>query len=256
MITLYNGDCLIEMDKIPDGSVDMILTDLPYGTTSCSWDEIIPFEPLWEQYNRVIKDNGAIVLTSTQPFTTKLINSNIDNFSYTWYWKKNTVTGFANAKKQPLRHIEDVVVFYKKPPTYNPQGVQRLNKVFKNGGNVGGETLRKDISESANKGSLRTKGNEYVQEFTNYPKQLLSINAEPMTVHPTQKPVELLEYLIKTYTNKGEVVLDSTMGSGSTGVACKRTDRRFIGIELDKDYFKIAKERIDKPVHIQQGLDI
>jgi site-specific DNA-methyltransferase (adenine-specific) len=166
---IYNMDCLEGMKLIDDKSIDMILCDLPYGTTSCSWDTIIPFKPLWTQYERIIKDNGAIVLTASQPFTSALAMSNIKMFKYQWYWIKNRITGFANAKKQPLRNIEDVLVFYKKLPTYNPQGLQRINKVCKNGKSVGGESLRKDIEESAGKGKLRTEGSEYVQEFTGYP---------------------------------------------------------------------------------------
>lgn len=205
---------------------------------------IIPFEPLWEQYKRVIKDNGAIVLTASQPFTSALIMSNIGEFSYTWYWDKGRITGFANAKKQPLRCIEDIVVFYKKPPTYNPQGLIYDPKVKKNGKSVGGESLRTNIKDSAGKGSLRTEGSEYIQEYTNYPKQTLIIKSDKNKLHPTQKPVALMEYLIKTYTNEGDLVLDNCAGSGTTGVACKNLNRNFIGIELDKEYFEIAQKRI------------
>lgn len=242
---LMLGDCLERMKEIPDGSVDMILTDPPYGTTACKWDSIIPLDPMWEQLKRVIKPNGAIVMTASQPFTTTLIASNMKMFKYCWVWNKSRVTGFANAKKQPLRCIEDIVVFYGKPPTYNPQGLTRINKKVKNGRSVGGNTLRADIDESANKGSLRTAGSEYTQEFTGYPKQILKIESANKTIHPTQKPVALMEYLIKTYTNESETVLDFTMGSGSTGVAVKNLNRKFIGIEMDEGYFNIAKERIE-----------
>ena len=257
MIDLRQGDCLEIMKDIPDGSVDMILADLPYGTTACKWDSIIPFEPLWEQYERVIKDNGAIVLTASQPFTSALVMSNPKMFRYQWYWNKNRPTGFANAKKQPLRNVEDVVVFYKKIPTYNPQGLIEINRTVRNSKSAGGETLRSNIEDSSGKGSLRTSGHSYVQKYTNYPRQALYINSESKTVHPTQKPVALFEYLIKTYTNEGETVLDNVMGSGTTGVACLNTNRSFIGIELDDKYFEIAKKRINeaqnKPEQIMLG---
>ena len=244
-IQLYNMDCLEFMKTLEDNSIDLILTDPPYGTTACKWDSIIPLDSMWEQLKRIIKPNGAIVMTASQPFTTILIASNMKMFKYCWVWNKSRVTGFANAKKQPLRCIEDIVVFYRNPPTYNPQGLIRINKKVKNGRSVGGNTLRADINESANKGSLRTAGSEYIQEFTGYPKQILQISSEGKTVHPTQKPVTLMEYLIKTYTNEGETVLDFTMGSGSTGIACLNTNRSFIGCELDENYFKIAKDRIE-----------
>ncbi|WP_211334358.1 DNA-methyltransferase [Companilactobacillus furfuricola] len=236
------------MKAIPDGSVDMILCDLPYGTTACKWDSIISFDLLWEQYERIIKDNGAIVLTASQPFTSSLVMSNPKIFRYQWYWNKNKVTGFANAKKQPLRNVEDIVVFYKKFPTYNPQGLIEINKTKKNGNSVGGETLRRNIEDSSGKGLLRTSGHTYVQKYTNYPRQALYINSESKTVHPTQKPVKLLEYLIKTYTDEGDVVLDNCMGSGSTGVAAVNLNRDFIGYELDQNYFDIATKRINEAI--------
>lgn len=241
---LMKGDCLERMKEIPSGSVDLILTDPPYGTTACKWDSVIDLPSMWEQLKRIIKPNGAIVMTASQPFTTILIASNMKMFSYCWVWNKSRVTGFANAKKQPLRCIEDIVVFYRNPPTYNPQGLTRINKKIKNGRSVGGNTLRADIDETANKGSLRTEGSEYIQEFTGYPKQILQISSEGKTVHPTQKPVALMEYLIKTYTNENETVLDFTFGSGSTGVAARNTNRRFIGIEMDDHYFDIGSKRI------------
>jgi len=200
---------------------------------------------MWAQLKRVIKSNGAIVMTASQPFTTILISSNMKMFKYCWVWEKNRATGFANAKKQPLRCIEDVVVFYGSPPTYNPHGLTKINKTVKNGKSVGGNTLRADVEESKNKGLLRTAGSEYTQEFTGYPKQLLKIKSATSTIHPTQKPVALMEYLIKTYTNKEETVLDFCMGSGTTGVACKHLNRSFIGIEKDEKYFEMAKNRIE-----------
>ena len=229
LINLLEGDCLERMKDIPDGSVDMVLTDPPYGTTSCKWDSIIPLEPMWEQLKRIIKPNGAIVMTASQPFTTTLIASNRKMFKYCWYWKKNRATGVLNAKKQPLREIEEIVVFNVKQ--YNPQGLIEVNQPSRNS--------KKDYD---NYGSGTCKS--YVQKYTNYPRQVLEFDSIQRTVHPTQKPVALMEYLIKTYTNEGETVLDFTMGSGTTGVACKNLNRNFIGIELDEQYFKIAQERI------------
>lgn len=245
MIDLRKGDCLEVMKSIPSGSIDAIITDPPYGTTACKWDSVIDFDLMWEQLNRIIKPNGAIVLFGSEPFSSALRMSNIKNYKYDWKWNKNRKTGFANAKKMPMRCVEDVLIFYKKLPTYNAQGLIRIDKIVKNGKSVGGNTLREDIEKSKNKGSLRTEGLEYKQEFSNYPNQVLQIKSATKTVHPTQKPVELMEYLIKTYTNENETVLDFTMGSGSTGVACKNTKRNFIGIEQDENYFNIAKERIN-----------
>lgn len=245
-VELYQGECLAVMSTLPDASVDMVMCDLPYGTTACAWDSVIPIERLWEEYWRVLKPNGAVVLTAAQPFTTALIASQMDRFRYCWYWSKKAVTGFANAKKQPLRCVEDVVVFYRALPTYNPQGLIKADAVRKNSASQGGESLRTDVAVSSGKGALRTAGAQYVQEFTNYPRQLIEFPRDRSKVHPTQKPVALMEYLIRTYTNKGETVIDNTMGSGTTGVACKNTGRRFIGIERDPSYFQIAKDRISK----------
>lgn len=242
--TFLHGDCLELMRDLPDGSVDMVLCDLPYGTTACSWDSVIPFEPLWEQYWRVCKPGAAVVLTASQPFTTALIGSNMRDFRYCWYWVKSAVTGFANAKKQPLRHIEDVCVFYKSLPTYNPQGLKPLGKVQRNGVSVGGDTLRTNVEKSAGKGSLRTAGAEYVQEFTNYPRQSLEFARDSSKVHPTQKPVALFEYLIRTYTNPGETVLDNTAGSGTTAIAAENAGRRWICMERDPDYYAAAVGRV------------
>ena len=219
------------MCRIPDKSIDMILCDLPYGTTACKWDTIIPFEPLWEQYERVIKDNGAIVLTASQPFTTTLINSNPSLFRYCWYWKKKYSTGFMNANKMPLRNVEEVVVFYRRLPTYRPQGVVAVNRK---------QTRRRDKATTIYN-DMGLKEGEYTQEFTNYPSQVLEFGKEGNSVHPTQKPVALFEYLIETYTNEGETVLDNCMGSGTTAIAALNTGRYFIGIEKEKKYFDIAK---------------
>jgi site-specific DNA-methyltransferase (adenine-specific) len=238
------------MADAPDASVDMILCDLPYGTTACAWDSVIPFDSLWSHYRRIAKPNAAIVLTAAQPFTTSLIASNMKEFRYLWYWDKKAVTGFANAKLQPLRCVEDVAVFYKQRPTYNPQGLVRISKTRSNSATVGGDTVRTDTAASSGKGSLRTAGAEYVQEFTNYPKQLIEFSRDRAKVHPTQKPVALMEYLIRTYTNPGEVVLDNCMGSGTTGVAARSAGREFIGIEQDEKYFQIAVDRIAQPIPI------
>lgn len=235
MISLMLGDCLERMKEIPDGSVDLILCDLPYGTTACKWDSVIPFEPLWEQYRRIAKPSAAIVLTASQPFTTALIASNLRDFRYCWQWIKPYTTGFMNANKMPLRNVEDVVVFYKQLPTYNPQGLVEVNRK---------QTRRRD-NENTIYNDMGLKDGEYIQKFTNYPTQVLKFGRVRKTAHPTQKPVALMEYLIRTYTNEGETVLDNCMGSGSTGVACVNTNCRFIGIEMDEGYFDIAKQRIE-----------
>ena len=232
--TIYNVDCLEGMKRIPDKSVDMILCDLPYGTTACSWDTIIPFEPLWEQYERVIKDNGAIVLTSDEPFTSQLINSNLKKFRYKWIWQKSYSTGFMNANKMPLKNVEDVLVFYKKLPTYNPQGIIEINK----------SSVRKKDKKTTIYNDMGLKEGSYTQKYTNYPKQVIRTTVKERTLHPTQKPVELFEYLIKTYTNEGETVLDNCMGSGTTAIACINTNRNYIGFELDENYYKKSLERI------------
>lgn len=233
MVDLRQGDCLELMKDIPDKSIDMILCDLPYGTTTCKWDTIIPFDKLWEQYNRIIKDNGAVVLFGKQPFTSKLIISNIKDFKYGLVWIKDNHDNPLMAKKRFLNITEDICVFYKKQCKYNPQGIIEINKMTKQGR---GESL-----SQKNK-----RKNEYLQTYTNYPKNILKFKRDLPNIHPTQKPVTLLEYLIKTYTNERDVVIDNCMGSGSTGVACINTNRNFIGIELDEKYFKIAKERIEK----------
>jgi len=243
---LHLGDCLDVMQGIPDGSVDMVMTDPPYGTTACRWDVVIPFEPMWAQLKRITKPNGAIVLMASQPFTSALVMSNVKMFKYCWVWAKSRTTGFANAKRQPLRCVEDVVVFCKLSTVYNPQNLVRIDKIAKNTASAGGAILRGDVVGSEGKGKLRTSGSSYLQEFTNYPRQILEYESASKTVHPTQKPVALMEYLIRTYTNPGETVLDFTMGSGTTGVAAANTWRRFIGIEMDAEYFAIGKTRIQK----------
>ena len=225
---------------MPDGSIDMILCDLPYGTTSCCWDTIIPFEPLWEQYKRIIKYNGAIVLFGTEPFSSKLRCSNLSMYKYDWYWEKERITNIAQVKKRAGKTVETISVFYKKQPTYNPQmstynGKKRTNKV-KNG------KLGKLIDNA------EKKVVEYQDNGLRYPTQILKFNRDCLksNLHPTQKPVALCEYLIKTYTKEGGLVLDNCMGSGTTGVAAINTNRNFIGIELEEKYFNIAKNRIEK----------
>jgi len=231
---LIHGDCLEEMKNIPDGSVDMVLTDPPYGTTACKWDTVIDLKLMWEQLNRIIKPNGAIVLFGSEPFSSALRMSNIKNYKYDWVWEKSKVTGVLNAKKQPLRHLENISVFYRKQCLYFPQGLVKCDRITSTGNSGKGN--------SDNYGSVKT--GTYNQTQTGYPKQKLFFNSVGKTVHPTQKPVPLMEYLIKTYTNEGETVLDFTMGSCTTGVACKNLNRNFIGIELDKAYFDIATKRI------------
>lgn len=239
MIQLINGDCLEEMAKIPDGSVDAVICDPPYGTTACKWDTCIPFEPMWEQLKRITKKNGAIALFGSQPFTSALVMSNPKMFKYEWVWEKSP-TGFLNAKKMPMKSIENISVFYEKLPTYNPQGLTEINKE---------KTNHKTKKEKGAIGLSTHNGgrlpDNYFQKNTGYPRQVLRFNNDKGH-HPTQKPVALLEYLIKTYTNEGETVLDFTMGSGTTGVACKNLNRNFIGIELDKGYFDIAEKRLEE----------
>ena len=231
-MNLIQGDCLEEMKNIEDGSIDMILCDLPYGTTQNKWDSIIPLNRLWKQYKRIIKDNGVIVLTAQQPFTSVLVVSNYKLFKYGWVWVKEAGTGFLNAKKYPLKNNEDILVFCKKPHKYNPQMRKANAYVCKKGG--GTKNYNKDIKDVI----------VTVNEGERYPLTTLYFQRDKTKLHPTQKPVALMEYLIKTYTNKRDLVLDNCMGSGTTGVACKNTDRDFIGIELDKDYFKISEARI------------
>lgn len=233
-VWLMKGDCLERMKEIPSGSVDVVLTDPPYGTTACKWDSIIPLEPMWEQLKRIIKPNGAIVMTASQPFTTSLIHSNLKDFKYCWYWEKEKAGNFQLAKKRAMKRIEDVCVFYSKQPNYNPQGLVKVDRVIKNNTSKGG---------SMGHMSSVDKRKEYRQEFTNYPNDRINFSNEK-GLHESQKPVALMEYLIKTYTNEGETVLDFTMGSGTTGVARSNTGRKFIGIELDDKYFDVAKNRV------------
>lgn len=243
--SIRNGDCLELMREIPDGSVDMVLTDPPYGTTACKWDSVIPFEPMWEQLKRVTKPNGAIVLFGSQPFTSTLIVSNIKNFAHSWVWNKKFAGNFVQAKKQPLKDHEDVIVFGNnlKQPQYFPQMIKR-DVPIKNGGNKQSKAIPIRVTDNSKKfGSLKKS---YDMKNPTTCGSLIFSSREGRGLHPTQKPVPLLEYLIRTYSNEGETVLDFTMGSGTTGVAAKNLNRNFIGIELDEEYFNIAKERILK----------
>lgn len=230
---LFQGDCLEVMDELIKRGVkvDAIICDPPYGTTWCKWDNVIPFEDMWERLHRLAKDNGAIVLFGSEPFSSALRMSNIKNYKYDLKWKKSKPTNHINAKRQPMRYLEDIAIFYKKQPTYN---LELKEKPI--------------VTTSTTKNSvfLNNLAKEYTREVNYNSKfDLLEFKGDHNKVHPTQKPVPLLEYLITTYTNEGEVVLDFTMGSGSTGVACLNTGRKFIGIELDEDYFNIAKERLE-----------
>jgi DNA modification methylase len=238
---LLLGDCLEILPTLSDNSVDMVLVDLPYGTTACKWDSIIPLDKLWEQYNRICKENGAMVFTAAQPFTTILAASNIDNFRYEWIWEKPQGTNPMNSKVMPLKSHENILVFYRKKCTYNPQmwystpysgfssNVSKIGEVY---------------------GSAQSK-HRHNPEGSRYPKTILKFRQEK-GLHPTQKPVALMEYLIKTYTNPDDVVLDNTMGSGTTGVAAVQSGRDFIGIEMDEEYYKIAKERIESAVPVAE----
>ncbi len=242
-IKLLKGDCLELMKDIPDKSIDAIIADLPYGITKCKWDIILDLDLLWKQYERIIKDNGAIVLFGSQPFTTTLINSNRKLFRYDLVWDKKMKAGIMNCKRMPLRQHEDIVVFYKKQPTYNPQmtkGKMRNKKIA-------------PTKDSEVYGQIKiTPIDNFNDDY--YPSSILEFsNAnQKAKSHPTQKPVALLEYLIKTYTNEGDLVLDNTMGSGTTGVACVNLNRNFIGMELDDKYFEIAEKRINEAITAKQ----
>ena len=243
---IKQGDCLELMKEIPDKSIDLILCDLPYGTTACKWDNVIPFEPLWEQYNRVIKDNGAIVLFGSEPFSTRLRMSQINEYKYDWIWIKNNCTGFAHSKNMPMKKCELISVFSKAPighvsqlgdkrMVYNPQGIIYEEKV---------KTVNRHKDSIL--GARPNQCGKKYKSCSNLPTNILEFSRDKDTVHPTQKPVELLEYLIKTYTNEGEIVLDNCMGSGSTCVACVNTNRHYIGFELDPQYYDIACKRLDE----------
>ena len=267
---LYCGDCLVEMKKIADGSVDLILCDLPYGTTDrkgleskgsnrlLSWDTVIPLDQLWEQYKRVLKPLGTVVLTADQPFTSQLIMSNPEWFKYEWIWKKRKTTGFLLANYRPMKSTEDIVIFSPggaaaaskngKNMTYNPQGLIEKNVKKTNSAKRLGNFLHNP--EHMGKNNKLLHETEYEQKYTNYPSEIIEFGLDKDSVHPTQKPVALMEYLIKTYSNEGETVLDNCMGSGTTGVACMITNRKFIGIEMNDNYYRISEERIKNTVPV------
>ena len=264
MVELYQGDCLEKMNNISDHSVDLILCDLPYGTTDrkgikdkgdnrlLSWDTVIPLDKLWEQYRRVLKDRGTIVLTADQPFTSQLILSNLDWFKYEWIWKKKKTTGFLLANYRPMKQTEDIVVFSPAGAaaasrnggnmTYNPQGLIEKRVKKKNSAKRLGNFLHNP--EHMGKGNKLLHETEYEQKYTNYPSEIIEFGLDKDSIHPTQKPVALMDYLIKTYSNENEVVLDNCMGSGTTGVSAVKCNRKFIGIEKDKHYFDLASDRI------------
>ena len=248
--TIYNEDCLQGMKRIPDGSIDAVICDLPYGTTSCPWDSVIPFEPLWKEYRRIIAKHGVIVLFSTQPFTTALITSNLNDYRYSWIWIKDSPNGFLNANYAPLKITEDICVFApystigslsKNPIKYNPQGMTEVNRTKRNNPN---STYRASQGYSVG-GNKLNSDKEYMQRYEGYPTNILKFGRDKNTVHPTQKPVDLLRYLVMTYTNIGDTVLDNCMGSGTTAIACLKEKRHFVGFELSKEYFDKACKRID-----------
>jgi site-specific DNA-methyltransferase (adenine-specific) len=266
--TLFHGDCLVEMDKIADGSVDLILCDLPYGTTDrkgvegkgsnrlLEWDTVIPLDELWKQYKRVLKPLGTVVLTADQPFTSMLVLSNLEWFKYEWIWKKKRTTGFLLANYRPMKETEDVLVFSPGGAaaasrntgnmTYNPQGLIEKNVKKKNSAKRLGNFLHNP--EHMGKNNKLLHETEYEQKYTNYPSEIIEFGLDKNAIHPTQKPIALMEYLIRTYSNEGEVVLDNCMGSGTTGVAAVNCNRNFIGIEMDEKYFNHAQQRINNPL--------
>jgi len=245
---VYNEDCLEGMKRIEDKSMDLIICDLPYGTTSCKWDIIIPLEPLWEQYKRIIKDNAAIVLTAQQPFTSALIMSNINMYKYNWHWNKVKPSSFFNAKNSPMKKIEDIVVFSKgniangsrNLMNYNPQGLIECGKIR--------PAKNESVPNESTIGKRPSRANSYTQEFKNYPTDLIEFSFEYKPIHPTQKPVALFEYLIKTYTNENDLVLDNCMGSFTTAIAAINTGRNYIGFEKDEKYFNLGTERVAKHI--------
>ena len=246
MIELWHGDCLELMKQIPDGSIDAVITDPPYGTTACKWDSVIPFEPMWSELKRIIKHNGAIVLFGSQPFTSALVLSQINLFRHEWIWIKNKPTGAFNAKYSPMKAVENIIVFGLSKVNYYPIMVKRTEKEYK-------ECYRKNDSVSWGSNITNTTNNIITrksadEQWYKFPTNVLNIKKDDKRngmQHPTQKPLELMEYLVKTYTQEFNTVLDFTMGSGTTGVACKNLNRNFIGIELEEKYFNIAKERIN-----------
>lgn len=256
---LFRGDCLDVMARIPASSIDLILCDLPYGTTACAWDSVIPFDQLWTHYRRLIRGNGAVVLCAGQPFTSTLICSNLEWFKYCWVWEKSRSLGFTNAKNKPMNKHEDLAVFSRgtcanrsdRRMLYNPQGLIAFGKIVS-----GIKSCAADASAGGHRFGRPSHQAERIQEFTNYPTSVLSVSNEGNTVHPTQKPVALMDYLIRTYTNPGDLVLDNCMGSGTTGVAAIQSGRQFIGIERDPGYFNIAFGRIGAALMSRHELDM
>ena len=234
---IYNEDCLVGMQRIPDKSIDMILCDLPYGTTRNSWDSVLPFNKLWEQYERIIKDNGAIVLTAQTPFDKALGTSKPEWLRYEWIWEKNNATGHLNANRMPLKSHENILVFYKELPIYNPQFTY-------------GKPYKATYSTHSSNYGKQKDNIETVNDGYRFPRSVLFFNNEKDNFHPTQKPVELFEYLIKTYTNEGGLVLDNCMGSGTTAIACINTNRNYIGFEIDEEYYRKSMDRINS--HVSQ----
>lgn len=243
-IQLIHGDCLEKMQDIPDGSIDMVMTDPPYGTTACKWDSVIPLEPMWKQLKRVIKPNGAIVMTASQPFTTTLISSNMKMFKYCWVWEKDAAANFLNFKYQPAKKHEDIVVFGQMATSYSKNGNMKYYPQME----AGQPYIQKSGKQKTEKEnpSVRSKIEQVITDNKGerFPDTIQKFSKDKGKIHPTQKPVALIEYLIKTYTNEEETVLDFAMGSGTTGVACSNLNRNFIGIELDDKYFDMAKKRI------------
>ena len=275
MVELYCGDCLIEMNNIKDHSVDLILCDLPYGTTDrkgveskgdnrvLGWDTIIPLDELWTQYRRILKTTGCVVLTADQPFTSQLVVSNIEWFKYEWIWKKKKTTGFLHANARPMKQTEDILVFSplgasggsvkaNKNMTYNPQGLIEKRVKKKNSASRLGKFLHQP--EHMGKGNKLLHETEYEQKYTNYPSEIIEFGLDKDSIHQTQKPVALMDYLIKTYSNENEVVLDNCMGSGTTGVSAVKCSRKFIGIEKDTHYFDLASDRIMSVREVSQAV--
>lgn len=249
---IYQMDCLEGMKLIPDKSIDMILCDLPYGTTRLKWDSVLNLEKLWEEYTRIIKDNGAIVLSANQPFTSKLVSSNYEMFKYGWIWVKPYVTGFLNAHYRPMLCYEDILVFSKSGAgagsknkgnmKYFPQGLELINEKKINHETTGGKVVRN--TQNVGENNVLNSGKEYMQKYKGYPRNLLEYDIDRPTLHPTQKPVLLFEYLIKTYSNESDIILDNCMGSGTTAIAALNTMRKFIGFEIDQKYIEISNMRI------------
>lgn len=249
---IYQGDCLEIMKKIDAKSIDMILCDLPYGTTASKWDKMIPFTELWKEYMRIIKDDGAIALTSNASFTNKLINSNEKYYKYKWVWIKNTKNNFVNAKNRPLTQYEEILIFSKGNTAngskikmkYYPQGIIRVDRIVKAGKNRFGTVA----------GVRPSHKSEFLQEYKNYPGDVLYFNKDKINLHPNQKPLALFEYLIKTYTKEGELVLDNCIGSGTTAIACINTNRNYIGFEIEQKYYEIARKRIKESLEEKEKL--